>query len=232
MRSAEFRPLTRALIGLLIAGIAFLLFEFGRYHAGYSWLDRQRESDEHALTVQAQEATIEALEQQLAVYETSREIDRNTYAQLEVGLSELEARIQAQEEELAFYRGIISPSDGVAGLRIQSLEIRSTSTEQQYLLALVLMQAITQNRRVTGSLSLSVSGVLGGEAVDLALDDLLGADDGVTEIFYDFRYFQGFELEFVLPEEFSPAAIEVQIQPKEPPGEGIKQVFQWVTISA
>ena len=65
-------------------------------------------------------------------------------------MGELQAQIQAQEEELVFYRGIVSPQDGVAGLRIQSLEVLPGDGENRYLLRLLLVQAIVHSRRVAG----------------------------------------------------------------------------------
>src|SRR5690606_34897958 len=89
------------------------------------------------------------LERENAVLRTSREVDRETYAQVEANLARLETTIQAQEEELAFYRGIVSPQDGHLGLRVQSLEILPGDRERHYLLRLVLVQAIVHSRRVS-----------------------------------------------------------------------------------
>lgn len=231
MRRRERRPLLlTGLAAILIPAAAYLFFELGRFQAGYAVLDRQREFEEFENAAAVNEKTIDELKRQLAILETSRNIDRETYAQVETSLTELEARLQAQEEELAFYRGIISPPDGVAGLRIQSLEIRPSNSEQRYTLRLVLMQAIVHNRTVTGAVSVSVTGLLDGDGIELALDELT-ADDAVAEIEYGFRYFQGLEQELVFPEGFMPTTVEVEIRPTEPKGDPVTRTFQWNAVS-
>lgn len=225
------RPLLIAgLAAVLIPAAAYLFFELGRYQAGYSMLDRQREVDEFVRVTAEQASTIDELKRQLAILETSRDIDRETYAQLELSLTDLEVKMQAQEEELAFYRGIISPPDGVAGLRIQSLEIVPANGQQRYTLRLVLMQAIVQSRSVAGVVRVRVGGSRDGEAVDLALEDLAEAE-GEAELAYGFRYFQGLEQEFRLPEGFEPETVEVEVRPGEPRGEPLTRTFQWAAVS-
>ncbi|HEX7081736.1 MAG TPA: DUF6776 family protein [Gammaproteobacteria bacterium] len=220
------------LIGLaavLIPAASYLLFELGRYEAGYSLLDRRREVEEHRRVTAEQARTIDELKRQIAILETSRDIDRETAAQLEDTLMELEAKLQAQEEELAFYRGIISPPDGVAGLRIQSLEVVPEHGEQRYTLRLVLMQAIVQNRRVAGVVRLRLTGARDGEELELSLEDV-AADENVTELPFGFRYFQGLEQELELPEGFEPATIEVEVRPTEPRGEPLTRTFEWAEV--
>ena len=166
-----------------MAGSVFLAHELGRLNGGYSYLDQRRERDELTAAIAERDQTIEALRRQVAILETSQEIDQETYTLVEQNLDELQAQIQAQEEELAFYRGIISPEDGAAGLRVQSLEMRPTDAAQGYLLHLVLVQAITHDRRVSGTVSFGITGSLDGEHVQLNLDEicLLYTSDAADE---------------------------------------------------
>jgi len=104
------RPLlVYAISALLALAFSYLCFELGRYRSGYSVLDHRRENATHRQLLADEQAVTEELRRQLAILETSREIDRETYAQVEANLGELQAQIQAQEEELVFYRGIVSP---------------------------------------------------------------------------------------------------------------------------
>ena len=222
--------LIAGLAAVLIPAAAYLFFELGRYQAGYSMLDRQREVGELRRVTSEQAGTIDELKRQRAILETSRDIDRETYAQLELSLTDLEGKIQAQEEELAFYRGIISPPDGVGGLRIQSLEIVPANGQERYTLRLMLMQAIVQSRSVAGFVRLRISGILNGEDVDLALEDL-GEADGESELAYGFRYFQGLEQDLRLPEGFEPETVEVEVRPTQPRGEPLTRTFQWAAVS-
>ena len=111
-----------ALAVFVAAGSLYLAYELGRYRSGFSLLDQRRERATLTHQLADEKAVSDELRRQLAIGETAGEIDRATYAQVETTLADLHAQIQTQEKELVFYRGIVSPQDRVAGLRIQSLE--------------------------------------------------------------------------------------------------------------
>ena len=80
-------------------------FELGRYQSGYSMLDHRRERAALAERLAEEQGANDELRRQLAIAETAGDIDRATYSQVESTLGDLQAQIQAQEEELVFYRG-------------------------------------------------------------------------------------------------------------------------------
>jgi hypothetical protein len=222
--------LAYALGAALLGAALYLSFELGRYRAGYAILDARREAGDLRALLATRDATIEDLRRQEAIRVTSEEIDRETYARVEATLDELQAKIQAQEEELAFYRGIVSPGDGVAGLRIQEFQIVPEDSEQRHVLRLILVQAIVHNQRVKGSVKVRMSGMLGAEPAEFDLTELV-AEGEAQEIAYDFRYFQSIEHALVLPVGFEPATVEVEIWPREPRGERITRSFEWTAVS-
>jgi hypothetical protein len=217
------------LVVAVIIGGAYLSFELGRYQAGYSLLDARRQNEQFNALVGGSAATIDDLQRQVARLETSREIDRETYATIEADLAGLQARIQAQEEELVFYRGIVSPGDGLAGLRVQNVEVEPGVNGESHILHLLLVQAIVQNDRVTGSVRPRLIGTHNGEAVTLGLDEF-GFDRNSAEITYGFRIYQDLIVPLALPEAFVPAELEIQVWPQSPRGETIVQWFPWSTI--
>jgi len=223
-------PLVYVVVAALLLGGGYLLVELGRYQAGYSILDQRREQTEAERLVAEKDANLEELRRQIALLETSRDIDHETYAQVEANLSELQARIQAQEEELVFLQGIVSPEDGVVGLRIQSLELTQVDSEQRYMLNMVLVQAIIHDRRVAGGVRLRVVGNRDGEETEFALEDLV-ADGEPAELAYGFRYFQDLQQELLLPVGFEPDRLDVEIWPQEPRGQSVRQSFRWSEIT-
>lgn len=224
--SRRVRVLLAAAVVLLVA-FGYLCFELGRYWAGYSLLDHRSVVEENEELRAAHAAAAADLERELAILRTSREIDRETYAQVEATLTRLETTIQAQEEELAFYRGIVSPQDGHAGLRIQSLEVLPGDRERRYMLRLVLVQAIVHSRRVSGVVKLRVEGILDGAAASFGLEELGDEQPGPAELAYEFRYFEPLERELVLPVGFAPTNVVVEVSPREPRGDRLTQTFEW-----
>src|SRR5690606_5141447 len=94
------------------------------------------------------------------------------YAEVEQTLADLQAQISKQREELAFYRGIVSPEDGVGALRVQRFEILRGNGERHYRLRLVLVQSMSQERPVSGSVLVRIEGMQGQEARQLALNEV------------------------------------------------------------
>jgi hypothetical protein len=214
------------LAAVLIVGSLYLAFELGRYESGYSLLDHRRERGALAEQLADERAASDELRRQLAIAETASEIDRATYTQVESTLGELQSKIQTQEEELVFYRGIVSPQDGVAGLRIQSLEVLPSDGEGRYLLRLLLVQAIVHSRRVAGAVKLQLEGTKDGQTVSFDAAELVAAGESY-DMGYEFRYFQGLEAELSLPLGFEPQHVAVEIWPNEARAERINQTFDW-----
>ena len=213
-----------ALLAFVAVGCLYLIFELGRYQSGYSVLEHRRERAELTERLAEEQAVSDELRRQLAIAETGGEIDRATYSQVEATLGELQAQIQAQEEELVFYRGIVSPQDGIAGLRIQSLEVLPSDGERRYLLRLVLVQAIVHSRRVSGAVKLQLEGLQGGQTASFDVAELVTPGEPL-DMAYEFRYFQGLEAELALPLEFEPQRVVVEIWPHG--AEHINQTFDW-----
>ena len=212
---------------VVFVAAAYLLFELGRMRAGYSIVDAGETRNELSEQIRQLTELNDQLRQRIAVLETSREVDKEAYRQVDENLAELQAQIQNQEEELKFYRGIVSPEDGQAGLRIQELELypRDAESSQRFMMRLVLVQAIKHDRRVTGVVNLAVEGQRDGEDVSYPLADL-AADDS-SGLAFSFRYFQDFQKELVLPIGFKPDRVQVELRPK---GRGVKpveRVFDW-----
>jgi multidrug efflux pump subunit AcrA (membrane-fusion protein) len=216
---------------LCLAAVGYLGYELGRYSAGYSLLDVRRAERKRDTELAEREGTIDELRRQLAILETARRIDRETYAQVEQNLEQLEAQMQAQAEQLAFYQGIVSPEDGMAGLRIQSLEIEPMAGERQFVLRLVLAQAMAHSGKVAGSVELRIDGQLGADKVTFGLAELVSEAD-MSEITYEFRYFQTIEREVQLPLGFSAETVELEISPTEPRGAAaVVQEYSWEALS-
>jgi len=215
---------------LLLVAAGYLVFELGRYQSGFSALDHRRQVAALTAKLDEERATSDELRRQLAIAETSGEIDRATYSEVESKLADLQAKIQSQEEELVFYRGIVSPQDGVAGLRIQSLEILPEDAERRYLLRIVLVQAIVHSRRVSGTVKLNVEGLLNGQSTSYDVGELI-SDGAAYDGAYEFRYFQGLETELTLPIGFEPQRLHLEVDPSESRAERINQTFEWSVVA-
>ncbi len=211
---------------VLIAG--YLVFEYGRISAGYDTLDAANEHDELVAHIDALDDEIEALQQEVALHVTHREIDREAYKEVETSLITLQSKIMEQQDAIAFYRGIVSPADGKPGLRVQDFKLTRGGEERKFNLRLVLVQAMKHDRKVSGDVSVSVEGNEDGEVKSYALTDLLPADADKAWPF-SFRYFQDFDRQIVLPDGFTPERVHVEVRSRTRSISSIEESYAWAT---
>jgi hypothetical protein len=219
--------IVRVVIGLLVLGGAYLIFEFGRIQGGYDVSVASDARDVFEARILELENEIILLNEQIALLETHREIDREAYSEVEGSLTELQAKIQEQQDAIAFYRGIVSPADGNAGLRVQDFRISRSSAEREFNLRLVLVQAMKHDRKVSGNVVLRIAGTENGEEKSYGYADLK-PEDASSDWAFSFRYFQDFDRAVILPDGFTPERITVEVASRTRSIASIEESFAWV----
>lgn len=219
----------RTAIVVALAFGAYLVFELGRIQGGYSIVDATaRERELHA-EIAGREREIAALKEEIALEETHREIDREAYDQVEASLVKLQQTIQEQRDAIEFYRGIMSPEDGGRGLRVQSVKLSRGAGEREFMVRLVLVQVMKHDRAVKGDVDLVLEGAQDGVAASYSLEDLVPADEDSSWPF-QFRYFQTFDRNLVLPDGFLPERLNVRVRSRTKSVDSVEQTFAWQTV--
>jgi hypothetical protein len=218
----------RLVIVLLVGVSGYLVFEAGRISAGYDVVEVGNVEQAYRDHIQSLDNNIIDLKQEIAILETNREVDRESYKAVEASLSQLQAKIQEQRDAIAFYRGIVSPSDGNSGLRVQDLKLTRGKAEHEFNLRLVLVQAMKHDRKVSGDVSLSVVGSQNGVETTFELAQLL-VDESDSAWPFSFRYFQDFDRRIVLPDGFTPERIDVAVRSRTRSISSIEESFVWAT---
>lgn len=218
--------MVRAFLVLLAVVAGYLVFEYGRISAGYDIVDAANERGAMEAHIDTLNGEIADLKQEVALLETHREIDREAYQEVETSLAGLQAKIQEQQDAIAFYRGIVSPADGRPGLRVQDMKLTRGAAEREFNLRLVLVQAMKHDRKVSGDVALTVEGSEGGEIKTYALGELLPADASAAWPF-SFRYFQDFDRQLVLPDGFTPERIHVEVRSRTRSISSIEESYAW-----
>ena len=214
-----------AILLILVSG--FLVYEFGRIKAGFDSIEAKNIEQSYLDEIALLESEIEALNREVAILTTNIQVDRESYKVVEESLVPLQAKIQEQRDAINFYRGILSPLDGYSGLRIQDLKLTNGKSEGEFNIRLVLTQSMNYDRKVSGSVNVSVIGKQGGMKKIYNVSDLLLKDSDISWIF-SFRYFQDFEKQMVLPDNFIPELIKVEVQSKVRSISSIEQEYDWV----
>jgi uncharacterized small protein (DUF1192 family) len=150
------------------------------------------------------------LNARVAELEMARQLDRDAYGQIETTLGDLQSQLARQGEDLAFYRSIVSPADGIQGLRIQRFEVQNGAGPDDYKLKLTLIQAMRHETVVSGLAQIVIHGTLEDRPARYSLGELLGRPN--ASLPFSFRYFQTLEQEIKLPPGFQAYESEVQLR--------------------
>lgn len=215
------------LLGLLAIGVGgWSLFDYGRYQAGYDSHESDLEQLRLVALVDELNEQIEELREQKAQLERAAQIERKAYNELDTNLKVLESEILELKEELAFYRGIVSPRDASRGLRLQRFSFEPNGL-RSYRYTVVLTQVLKNDSLARGRVKLFIEGLQGNELKTLDLASL--SENSVKELDYRFKYFQNLEGDLILPKGFKPMRATAQILPGGRQEDMIEKTIDWPT---
>ena len=207
-----------------------LAFGWGAYTlglrlSGQQWELANRELDYLRVQVVQLEAQRTDLLKKLAQSEQVTEVELQASRAVKQNLARLEARIMGLNEELSFYKGIVSPSQTKRGLSIQKFRVSASEGTRIYNYKLVLTQVRSNNKLARGKVKLRIAGEKEGKQVTLSLRELSG--QGNDTLSFSFKYFQSFEGDLVLPVGFSPSNLNITVTPKTRKLDTIKKSYAW-----
>ena len=212
-----------AFVALLIAG--WSVFDFGRYSAKYDSAEARRSEASFVEIKDALSTEIETLREEKAVLKRAAQIERQAYNELDATLKALQSEILELKEELAFYRGIVSPRDASRGLRLQKFTIDENGHSRSFRYKVVLSQVLKNDRLAYGKVRLAFEGLFKGQPKILKLREV--TEKRINELNYKFKYFQNIEGNVEMPEGFTPSRIVLQIYPRGRHSEVIEKTFDW-----
>ena len=211
------------LLVLLISG--WTLFDYGRFLAGYNSRDAENEIKGLLDTQAHLEKRIETLREDKAVLQRAAQIERKAYNELDTTLKVLQSEILEHKEELAFYRGIVSPKDSSSGLYLQNFYLTQNGDTRNYRYKIVLTQVLKNSRLISGKVKLQFDGLLDGESKLLKLKEITAKK--VKDLNYRFKYFQNVEGVVEFPKGFSLLRVKVQILPRGRERDMIEKTIEW-----
>ncbi|MDE2234338.1 MAG: hypothetical protein KGK44_02180 [Gammaproteobacteria bacterium] len=211
--------------GIIFAAAIFLItaaYFYGESRAGY---DRQAAAKLQD-SVKALDQKNAQLQEQIITLQRERDVDHMSYQQIQRNLETQQSKLLNLQEELAFYKGIVSPVTGEQGLRVQSLKFTSGGAPRLYHYHLVLIQVRTKEFRVTGSVEMKIYGAEQGKPVILDAHDI--APKGKASLDFAFQYFENLEGDAIFPNGFTPGRVEVTILENGHPS--VQQNFTWQNV--
>jgi hypothetical protein len=234
-----YRPRLRmALTAAAAAGLAIAAWGLYSYTRATTVVDFERAQSERDrllderrdLTGKLREshAQIEQLKDQVVYLERSREIDMQACATVKSSLGSLQEEVADLQEQVAFYRGIVSPDASRAGVRVYEFKVYPTATANVYRYDLVLIQSVRHDRRIAGRVEISLQGMDNGQTQVRRLSELMLS--GERNLVFSFKYFEEFGGEFSLPAGFRPTRAIVAVLPDGGAVPKIEDEFEWAKI--
>jgi len=213
-QAAAGHPWTRwlAAAAALSALVLLLLLAYNRGQASAGLEAAQVALERRELVAKADrlERQNSKLNARIAELEMARKLDREAYGQIEKTLGELQSQLARQADDLAFYKSIVSPADGIQGLRIQRFEVLPGAEPREYQLKVTLIQSMRHESVASGLVQVVVHGMEGDRPARYSVGDLLGQPK--AQLPFSFRYFQTIEQVVTLPEGFQAFEAEVQVR--------------------
>jgi hypothetical protein len=224
------RVLTVIAITLLCLFALYVVYELGRFDAGYDRLAVSQERAEHDVTLNRLEKANRELRTRLAELDTIRIGRAREQAEVSRSIGDLQAQVARQAQELAFYRGIVAQSATSTGVKIQQIRIAPGEKTGRYKLRMTLVRSVRPEDVVSGTLVIGAEGTnASGQASSL---DMAALSVGkVRELPFNFRYFQNLEPEIALPSNFQPERLSVEVRSSKKGVSPVTQTFPW-TVDA
>lgn len=174
------------------------------------------------------EAKYQSASQGLANSSLGAEVDRQSVEDVRGTVREHKQTIAQLSEEIAFYKGLMSPSDREGGLGIRSWDVYETNVAQQFQFKLVVQQRAIKHILLNGRVTIVLEGKQNGKSLSVSLHEL---SDQIKDKAMNlrFKYFQSIEGELVLPVGFVPEQVVIVIKSEKPKAVNIEKQYAWST---
>ena len=136
---------------LFVLGLLTASFFVGRGYQAYELRGLQLKHETLVIRIAELEARNEKLLRKNAHLAGSSKIERDAYRLANQELIRLQQELLAQQEELAFYRGIVSPKTAGLGVNLQSFVVRRKNSQNQYSYKMILTKSGKSTKRLSRS---------------------------------------------------------------------------------
>jgi hypothetical protein len=167
------------------------------------------------------------LRQQLVNMEQSSDLDKQALDNVQQTIVGLRENIAQLEEDVLFYKQIMSPENSETGLVIGQLDLEATDVPATIRYKLELKQQGNNENLISGYANISILGMVNNAEMSYSLSDLSDAVDS-TDIRLQFRYFQNIEGSLVLPEEFQPTKVQILAVAEGDNAKTVQKSFGWL----
>jgi len=214
-------------ICLLVLFALYVIYELGRFDAGYDRMAVAQERTEKEVEIERLEKTNKELRTKLAELDTIRVGRAREQAEVARTIGDLQAQVARESQELAFYRGVVTQGAAEIGVKIGQVRISAGHKSGQFVIHLALVRSGRPDTVVAGTLGLVVDGGDAHGKSDTPLDLPALTLGKQHELPFNFRFYQNFDQDIVLPKDFKPEHLAVEVHSSRKDVAPLVQTFLW-----
>ncbi len=226
-----YRPLKklamRVVFVVAIAIVCFVSFRYGYFDALKNQQQAIQERDQLQLkTVQSAEE-IKGLVKRVAQLTQAGIVDRKANEEVRHTVKTLNDKIFQLEQDIVFYKKVMSPDSNEKGLVIGQLDINATDNSRRFKYRAVLKQLGAAEKVVQGYVNINIIGRRNAEETSIPLREL-SINEEHLNIKLRFKYFQNIVGELEVPDDFIPDKVQIVAVSKVPFKKKVSKNFSWV----
>jgi hypothetical protein len=221
---------TITVVGAILA--IFVLTAMAAYRYGYYQTlsrhgDALAERDSLLRQVEELDGRNMQLQQQIVNLDQSTSVDKEALTSVQGTIVSLREQISQLEEDVLFYKQILSPENAETGLVIGQLDLIQTGTDRTIRYRLELKQQGNNERAISGHVNVNILGQQDGEEISIPLRALSASIAGL-DIKLQFRYFQNIEGELSIPAGFEPQKVQILAVAQGENAKTVQKSFGWL----
>ncbi|MEO6800049.1 MAG: DUF6776 family protein [Rhodanobacter sp.] len=164
------------------------------------------------------------LKQQVANLQRAAQVNDVAMQALRGTLTQREKELSALRSDLGFYSRLVAGNGQRQGLKLQEVKLQPINGSRGWTLILSLTQNARRGSEISGHVTVSVEGLRKDKVITLAWPAL---GDGAQKdgLPFRFTYFEQLQGTIVLPAEFQPTRLRIDIQPES--GEAVSRAVAW-----
>jgi hypothetical protein len=207
----------------VLTGWSWFAYEIGRQDAGFHSAAANDRQQRLQAQIRALEKERERLWLTAANYQRASQIDRDAARRVQQDIKSLQDERAELKREVAFLKELIANDDGP--IQVRDFRLRRGGAAREYFYAFTVSNARRDLGELNGQIKIAVRGEAEGVARYLRLGDLTGGKLSAHKM--RFKHFQDVQGKLVLPEDFSPQTITVEIVPQEKTVKNTQRTFDW-----
>jgi hypothetical protein len=213
-------------VTLLAAFALYVIYELGRYDAGYDRLAVAQQRAELEAAIEHLKQDNHELNLRIAEIDTQRIGWAREQAEVSRTIGDLQAQVARQSQDLAFYHGVnAQPAAAALGVSIQQVRIGATSEPAHFRVHLTLVRSVHADDVVNGSAVLQLEGEAQGREESLGLAALTAGAQ--RELPFSFRYYQNLDQEITIPAGLRPERLSIEVRSSRKGIAPFSQTFMW-----